>query len=55
MRYTLADLRSELAQLRTDTVAGLSVVAGNTGKTARVLEDVTAESGGDAISTRTAA
>jgi ribosomal protein L29 len=56
---TLADkldeLRGELERLRSDNNAGLAAVAGNTGRTARKLDDVTAASGGDAISTVAAA
>jgi hypothetical protein len=43
-------LRTELAAMRADINTGLATVAGNTGRTARKLEDVTSASGGDAIS-----
>lgn len=48
-------LRDELAALRSEMKAGLAAVAGNTGRVAKKLDDVTAASGGDAISTQAAA
>ncbi len=42
-------LRQELAALRSDMTKGLAQVASNTGKAARILDDVTGESGGRAI------
>ncbi|WP_242115527.1 phage tail length tape measure family protein [Sphingomonas lacusdianchii] len=47
---TIADLRDELAALRRENAAGHAATASNTGKMARVLDDVTAASGGDAFS-----
>ncbi|WP_394652335.1 hypothetical protein [uncultured Sphingomonas sp.] len=48
-------LRDEVIQLRTAVTSGLAAVAGNTGRMAKRLDDVTAQSGGDAISTVAAA
>lgn len=48
-------LRSEVVQLRSDNNAGHAATAGNTGRMAKKLDDVTAQSGGDAISTVAAA
>ncbi len=50
----LAAVRDELAQMRSENNAGHAATAGNTGAIKRTLENVTAESGGDAISTRAA-
>lgn len=47
---TIEDLRGEIADLRTALTDALASIAGNTGRTARIMEDVTAQSGGDAIS-----
>lgn len=44
------ELRAELVGMRSENTAGLAVVAGNTGRMARKLDDVTAASGGDALS-----
>lgn len=44
-------LKDELAALRTEMKAGLAAVASNTGRVAKKMDDVTAASGGDAIST----
>lgn len=52
---SFADLRDEIAQQRADLNAGLATIAANTGKVAKKLEDVTAQSGGDAVSTVAAA
>lgn len=51
----LRSLRAEVAQLRDDNNKGHAATAGNTGKMARVLDQVTADSGGDAISVSGAA
>jgi len=48
-------LRAEVAGMRAENKAGHAATAGNTGAIARKLDDVTAASGGDAISTRDAA
>ncbi|MFD1105068.1 hypothetical protein [Sphingobium olei] len=48
-------LRDEIAQLRRELMSALAQVASNTGKTARILDDVTADSGGQAISVGQAA
>lgn len=42
-------LREEMTQMRTDLTAALTTIAANTGRTAKKLDDVTAQSGGDAI------
>lgn len=49
------ELRAETARLRADLTAALSTIAANTGRVARKMDDVTAQSGGDAISTIAAA
>lgn len=49
------ELRAETVQLRTELTAALATIAGNTGKVAKKLDDVTADSGGDAVSVRSAA
>jgi hypothetical protein len=46
---SLRALREELAQMRQDNNAGHAATAGNTGRIAKKLEDVTGQSGGDAI------
>lgn len=51
----LAVLREEVAGMRAENNAGHAATASNTGAIKRSLENVTAESGGDAISTRVAA
>ncbi|MCW2395893.1 MULTISPECIES: phage tail length tape measure family protein [unclassified Sphingobium] len=51
LRRALEDLRAELAGLRAENNAGHAATAGNTGKIARTLDNVTAASGGDAIAT----
>lgn len=43
-------LRDEVAQLRADNNAGHAATAGNTGAIKRKLDDVTADSGGNAVS-----
>jgi hypothetical protein len=48
-------LREELAAMRRDMNSGLAAVAGHTGKLARTLDDVTADSGGTAVSVAAAA
>ena len=48
-------LRDEVAQLRADNNAGHAATAGNTGAIKRKLEDVTAASGGEAVSVAGAA
>lgn len=50
LHVAIEDLRNELAELRRDTNAGNATIASNTGRIARKLEDVTAASGGDALS-----
>jgi hypothetical protein len=55
MASELAALRQEVAAMRNENNAGHAATAGNTGRTAKVLETVTAESGGDAISVASAA
>lgn len=47
-------LRAEVAAMRTDNNSGNAAIAGNTGRIAKKMDDVTAASGGDAISTRAA-
>lgn len=44
-------LREEIAQLRAENNAGHAATAANTGRVARKLDDVTSQSGGDAITT----
>lgn len=51
MGETMRSLKDELAQMREETKSGLAAVAGNTGRVAKKLDDVTTASGGDAIST----
>lgn len=46
----LRALREEVAGMRAENNTGHATTAGNTGRIARKLDDVTAESGGDAIS-----
>lgn len=46
---TIDSLRQEFAGLRSDMIKGLAQVSSNTGKTARILDDVTGENGGRAI------
>ncbi|RST30164.1 hypothetical protein HMF7854_04475 [Sphingomonas ginkgonis] len=48
-------LREEVAQLRADNNAGHAATASNTGKVARILDTVTADSGGNAVATVIAA
>lgn len=45
----LREIRAELAAMRSDNNAGHAATAGNTGRMARKLDDVTTASGGDAI------
>jgi trimeric autotransporter adhesin len=49
------ELRDELAQLRAESTAALSAISANTGSMKRTLDDVTSQSGGDAIATVAAA
>lgn len=49
------ELRQELRQLRTEHMAALAAIAGNTGSIKRTMDNVTQESGGTAISTTAAA
>ncbi len=49
------ELREETAQLRAALLAALAPIAANTGSMKKTLDNVTADSGGDAVSTRTAA
>lgn len=51
----IAALREEVAAMRRENAEGHAATASNTGRMARKLDDVTAESGGDAISVRSAA
>lgn len=51
----LRALRDEVAQLRTENNAGHAATAGNTGSIKRTLDNVTQQSGGDAIATVAAA
>lgn len=55
MAAELRALREEVKQLRADNNAGHAATAGNTGRIDRRLEDVTAASGGEAISVASAA
>jgi hypothetical protein len=55
MAAELKALREELAQMRADMNSGNAAVAANTGKVARILDDVSAPSGGTAISVAGAA
>jgi hypothetical protein len=48
-------LRAEFAAQRAEHTAALTTIAANTGKVAKTLDNVTADSGGDAVSTRAAA
>lgn len=50
----LRTLREENAGMRRDLTSALASIAANTGRTAKHLDNVTADSGGDAISTRAA-
>lgn len=50
LRLAVVAMREEIAQLRADNNAGHAATAGNTGRMARKLDDVTAASGGDALS-----
>lgn len=52
---SIDELNAKTEQLRAELTAALATIAANTAKTARKLEDVTAQSGGDAISTVPAA
>lgn len=47
-------LRAEVAGMRADNNAGHAATAGNTGRVARTLDNVTQATGGDAVSTRAA-
>lgn len=51
----LEAFRDEIAAMRDDMMKGLAQVASNTGKTARILDDVSADSGGQALSVAGAA
>lgn len=52
---TIASLKDEVKGLRDSMEAALATIASNTGRAARVLDDVSAASGGDAISVAAAA
>lgn len=52
---SIDELREETARLRADLTAALAQIAANTGAVKRTLENVTTQSGGDAISTVAAA
>ncbi|HEV7340873.1 MAG TPA: hypothetical protein VGN68_04505 [Sphingopyxis sp.] len=49
------DLRAETEQMRRDLTAALATIAANTGRVAKKMDDVTSQSGGDAIATVSAA
>jgi len=49
-REVAAELREELANMRRENTATGAAIAGNTGRMARIMEDVTSASGGDAVS-----
>lgn len=51
----IAALRAEVAGLRADNNAGHAATAGNTGRIAKTLDNVTQPNGGDAISVASAA
>lgn len=51
LRATIVELQAEVAGMRADNNAGLAAVAGESRGTRRILEDVTADSGGVALST----
>jgi hypothetical protein len=55
LRTAVDGLRQELTDMRSDLNSGNAAIVSNTGKIARKLEDVTAESGGNAVATRAAA
>jgi len=55
MLAELKALRAEVAQLREENNSGHAATAGNTGAIKRKFEDVTADSGGNAVSTVAAA
>ena len=55
LRLAMDDMRAELAALRTENNAGHAANASNTGKIARQLDDVTSQSGGDAVTVSFAA
>jgi outer membrane murein-binding lipoprotein Lpp len=50
LQAAIEDLKAELSQMRSDNNAGHAATASNTGAMKRKLEDITAASGGDAIS-----
>ena len=52
---SVAELRKEVASMRTDLVAALAQIAGNTGRSTKILENVTSASGGDAVNIANAA
>ncbi|WP_294353313.1 phage tail length tape measure family protein [uncultured Sphingomonas sp.] len=45
----IRDLKEETASMKRDLTSALAVIAGNTAKVAKKLDDVTAESGGNAV------
>ncbi|WP_066723584.1 D-alanyl-D-alanine carboxypeptidase family protein [Sphingomonas pituitosa] len=55
LRTALAALTDEVKQLRTDNNAGHAATAGNTGKTAKILDTATQAAGGAAIGTKAVA
>ncbi|HEX8585064.1 MAG TPA: D-alanyl-D-alanine carboxypeptidase family protein [Allosphingosinicella sp.] len=55
LRAALDEVRGELVQMRADLNVANATIAGNTGRIARKLDDVTNQSGGDAIATVAAA
>lgn len=55
MAAEIRALREEVGKLRSENSAGHAATAGNTGRIARKLDDVTAASGGDAINVANAA
>lgn len=52
---SIDELREETVRLRADLTAALAQIAANTGAVKRTLENVTSQSGGDAVSTVAAA
>lgn len=51
----ISQLREEIAGMRAENASGQAAIAGNTARIVRTLDHVTEASGGDAISTRSAA
>lgn len=55
MSAGLAETREEVAAMRKEMMSALSTIAGNTGRVAKKLDDVTTRSGGNAVSIANAA